>query len=65
MTVKNHDIIEVGVVLDHETEKAWLVISQTTGKRAWVPKSIGELTGEAPCYELQIPEWFANDKELI
>lgn|GEM_PF-5074176 len=61
VTVKNHDIIDVEVTVKHQTEKAWLVESHNTGKSAWVAKSIGELDGKT----MQLPEWIAEEKELI
>ena len=59
--VKNHDIIEIEVRVKHQTTAALLVESVTTGKSAWVPKSVGEIDGNM----LQLPEWMAEEKELI
>lgn len=67
MTIKNHDIVTIDVTLRHETEKAWLVESHITGKKAWVAKSVGELdigVDNEP-FTLQLPEWIAEEKELI
>ena len=58
---KNHDIIEIEVMLEHETPKAYLVKSITTGKKSWVPKSVVELDGHL----MQIPASMAEDKELV
>lgn len=58
---KNHNIIEVEVTVKHSTEKAWLVESHNTGKTAWVAMSVGELDGNT----LQLPEWMAEEKELV
>jgi transcription elongation factor len=60
---KNHDIIDIGVTLKHETEKAYLVVSDLTGNEVWVPKSLCELDGSKT--ELQLSEKFALEKELI
>jgi hypothetical protein len=53
------DLIEIAVVVRHETEKAWLVDDGT--KQVWLPKSRVEVEGGV----LTIPESLAKEKELI
>jgi hypothetical protein len=61
MPAKGKEIVDIEVVVEAETDKAWLVVSANTGRKSWVPKSQGELDGT----ELTLPRWMAEDKELI
>ena len=54
------DLIDIEVVLKHETELAWLVDDGDV-KPVWIPKSQAEFDGET----LTLPEWLALEKELI
>jgi len=54
------DLIDIEVVLKHETELAWLV-DDGDEKPVWIPKSQAEFDGET----LTLPEWLALEKELI
>lgn len=56
---RNHKIITVQAELLHETDKAYRVDVGDGG--VWVPKSQCEYEDG----ELQIPEWLAEEKELI
>lgn len=58
---KNHNIIELSVIIKHETDKA-IMVENLKGKDIWLPKSQVEV--DSPT-EIQIPEWLAVDKELI
>lgn len=58
---KNHSIIELSVIIKHETDKA-IMVENLKGKDTWLPKSQVEV--DSPT-EIQIPEWLAVDKELI
>lgn len=63
--MKNHDIIEISCQKKHETEKAILVVN-LKNKEVWLPKSQIEIDSDkAGCVELQLPEWLAEEKELI
>ncbi len=43
------DLIDIEVTLHHQTEKAWLVESETSSPaKVWVPKSWGEISDEKP-----------------
>lgn len=67
--------IWISVVLEAETDLAWMVDAGTTTKdpnneRIWLPKSqirdYSEETYESgDCIEIEIPEWLALDKGLI
>lgn len=57
---KNHDLISLEINLMHETEKAYL-FTNLKGEKTWIPKSMSEYDGN----ELQLPEWLAQEKELI
>lgn len=64
----NHrsDLVEVGVQLHHETDKAWLV--SVTGEKkdaVWVPMSQAELHQKGGSHVLECPEWLAVDKGLV
>jgi hypothetical protein len=64
---KNHDIIELECWVRGETEKAYL-IETDTGK-GWVPKSQCEVergvNGHGAMDSIQLPEWLAQERELI
>ena len=54
-------LVDVEVVLIHQTEKAWLVESTNTGKQTWIAKSMGELDENI----LTLPRRLAESKELV
>lgn len=68
-------IVDLTLVLFHETAKAYLVgeTEKDRDKNIWLPKAHCELgdhkgtvaNGRLPVYEFQIEEWLALDKELI
>lgn len=62
--------IDVEVKIHHETEKAYLVSSLTTGTKDWIPKELnGEQfevdEGQRGFALITMPEWFAAEKGLI
>lgn len=59
--MKNHDIIEVSVIIKHETEKS-ILVDNLKGKPIWLPKSQIEIQN---ANEISLPEWLALDKDLI
>jgi hypothetical protein len=59
---KNHDLADITAVLKRETEKAFLLKSIDTGKEGWVPKSQVENNGDGT---FTMPQWLAEDKELV
>jgi hypothetical protein len=65
---KNHDIIEISCQRRHETSLAVLVVN-LKNKEIWLPKSQVEIEEELNTAEdiilIQIPEWLAEEKELI
>lgn len=69
MAVKDHDIVDVEVLVLNETEKA-ILVTVTGSKRdgAWIPRSqieIGEIEPVSNLAMIQIPEWLALDRRLI
>lgn len=59
---KKSEIVTVkDLVLEHETEKAYLFINGT--KKIWVPKSLCDW--DQTDSTLQIERWVAEDKELV
>ena len=54
------DLVDVEVILKHETESAWLV-DDGDEDPVWIPKSQAEFDGKI----LTLPEWLAMEKELI
>lgn len=63
--MKNHDIIEISCQKKHETDKAILVVN-LKNKDVWLPKSQIEIDSDSKgIVELQLPEWLAEEKELI
>lgn len=60
------DLVEFEARLVHKTEKAYLI--DYGGKEYWIPKSKVEQFDEVPhnpgFYEIVIPEWLADEKEL-
>ena len=61
----NSDLIDIEVDLKHETDKAYLV--SDGDREVWVPKSQCEfeMSDTPPYGTLTLPEWLAEDKELI
>lgn len=63
---RRHDIVEVTVEVRHETQKAVLV-KNLKNLEVWLPKSQIELEYDEvkKVHIIQLPEWLANEKELI
>jgi hypothetical protein len=61
---KNHDLVEITVVLQYETPKAWLVTDGIQKESIWIPKSQGEmeLNTDNKSYTLTVPGWLAEEK---
>lgn len=60
------DLVDVTVVVEHETDKAWLV--NDGGKtKVWVPKSKGEIerNRDGRTWTLTMPQWLAEDKGFV
>lgn len=53
------DLVDLDCRVLHETDLALLIL--VGDKKAWVPKSQCELTDEG----ITMPQWLAQDKELI
>lgn len=59
-------LADIEVTLKHETPKAYLLESHTTGEQAWVPKSIVELDLKPDNTAIAtLPENIATEKGLI
>jgi len=56
------ELADLELIYKYETEKVYLVVSETTGKEAWLPKSIVEYDGEKT---FTLPEWLVEITELI
>lgn len=61
MPKKGSEIVDIEVTLEHATDKAWLVTSHITGKKAWIAFSMGELDNGT----LTISTRIAEEKELV
>lgn len=59
---KNHDIITLKLVVQHETDKA-VMVTNLKDEKVWLPKSAIEI--DEADKEIQLPEWLAVDKELV
>ena len=56
---KRWEIVEIAVIVHHETAKAWLMsVTGDEDDAKWVPKSMSELDGNT----LSIPRWMAEEK---
>lgn len=67
---KTHELIDLNMVLLHQTEKAILVSDTGESSRGkWLPKSQVEFAFEDPkrrdLIVVTLPEWLAQDKGLI
>ena len=61
---KNHDIIELQVLIKRSTEKA-IMVENLKRRDVWLPKSQVEIDGPTSRTTIQLPEWLAIDKELV
>jgi len=63
---RRSDLVDISVVLVHETDRAWLV-DHGGSENVWLPKSRCELAQEAggKIWTLTLPECVANEKGLI
>jgi hypothetical protein len=61
-----HNLVDVTVVLKHETERAWLV-DHGGKKPEWVPKSKAELepNKDGKTHTLTLEQWLAEEKEMV
>lgn len=61
------DLVDVSVIVKHQTEKAILVISPFDDEKTiWIPKSQCELEMRDRLNGvLTLPEWLAIDKGLV
>ena len=60
------NIIDVTVILKHETEKAWL-LDHGRKELSWVPKSKAELEPnvDGKTHTLTLEQWLAEEKGMI
>ena len=63
---KNHDIIEILVLLKHQTDAA-ILISEDGKKEIWLPKSKCEVStpDKHGMVTVELPEWLALERGLI
>lgn len=59
------DLIDITVMIERETEKAW-GLNNGTGPMIWVPKSMSEVDDRKPngLATMTLPERFAIEKGL-
>lgn len=59
------DLVDITVMLKHETAKAWLV-DDGSEKAVWIPKSNAELepNRDGRTFTLTLPSWLAIEKGL-
>lgn len=58
----NQQKVELSGIIQHETEKAWLV-DFGLKEPAWVPKSMATHDEDEKTFTM--PEWLANEKGLL
>lgn len=60
------DLVDIRVILHHETERAVKVSDDGDEKNAvWLPKSKIEIARDGGCWEVTLPEWLAIEKGLV
>jgi hypothetical protein len=61
------DLVDIDVTLKRETDRAVLVVSDATGREAWVPRSQCEIAQRPSLrgHVLTLPERVAIEKELV
>lgn len=64
--MKNHSIIDLSCLKKHMTQKA-ILVENLKQKDVWIPLSQIEIDHEREdgIIDIQIPEWLAEEKELI
>lgn len=61
MVKRNHELVDIDCVVHHETDAAYLI--HNGKKKVWVPKSRVEWNSDNRT--MTMPEWLAEEKELI
>jgi hypothetical protein len=60
------DVIDIEVILVHETGGAVLVKAEEGADGVWLPKSQIEVDGDIGAYgEVTLPTWLAEEKGLV
>lgn len=60
------DVIDIDVILVHETGAAVLVKSDEDAEGIWLPKSQIEVDGDIGAYgSVTVPTWLAEEKGLV
>lgn len=63
MTSGRSDLVDVQLVVNHETDKAWRVSPWGgPGEPCWLPKSQAQHNGER---SFTMPRWLAEEKGLV
>ncbi len=60
----SNDIVEVECSYLHETDHA-ILIETADGKEVWLPKLGGKTCWDATTGMVSLPEWLAEQRELI
>lgn len=59
---------EIEAKVEHTTAKAWLIEDSTTGKQAWLPKSVGRIIRERDDdgnLLFAAPEWWVHKNRML
>lgn len=60
------DVIDIEVILVHETDKAVLVMADEDSDAVWLAKVHIEVDGDIGTYgEVTLPTWLAEQKGLV
>lgn len=60
------NLIDLSVILHHETAKAFLVSDDgDKDKAVWIAKSTCEIEPKGKVWTLTLPEWVATQKGLV
>jgi hypothetical protein len=68
MSTTGNEMLEFEGKVEHTTAKAWLVEDNMSGVKAWLPKSVGTMMGEAdPDGNIifQAPEWWMKKQGFV
>ena len=64
----SNEMVEIECTVEHTTAKAWLVVDNASGEKAWLPKSQAQMMGDADPdgnVVFSVPEWWLKKNGFV